>query len=120
LQLRNKTAGVGGFDPKLLEYAFANRQPSSPAELLSGAALDIVPSKGFAGPIQFMLAEFDFLVCPGDCRGVADMPTLEALYPKATDIDVYIQEGTGHGLPYHLGANVGYKATYDFLAENGF
>jgi hypothetical protein len=103
-----------------LEYSFANRQPSAGGELLSAGAVGIEPSKGFKGPVQFMLAEFDYLICLGDCRGVADMPTLDTLYPKATDIDVYTQEGTGHGLPYHFGADVGYKASYDFLAENGF
>ena len=66
-----------------------------------------------------MLAEFDFLICDGDCRGAADMAVLETLYPNAKDIDVYIQEGTGHGLTMHRGAKKGYQVTLDWLDNNG-
>ncbi|KAK3711998.1 hypothetical protein LTR37_009310 [Vermiconidia calcicola] len=116
---RNEAAGVGGFEPELLEYGFAVRQPIAVTQLLSSSQLNLGVADQFMGPVQFMLAEFDFLSCDGDCKGAADPDVLQALYPNAKDIDVYIQKGTGHGLTIHRGADVGYKASLDFLVKNG-
>lgn len=116
---RNESAGVGGFEPRLLEYGTSIRQPSAVSDWTTAGLLSAGPAPDFDGPIQFMIAEFDFVVCGGDCKGTYDEDLIKSLYPKATNIDFYIQEGTGHGLTMHKGANVGYKATLDWLDKNG-
>lgn len=78
-----------------------------------GAALQ------FDGPLQFVVAEFDYVVCRGDCNLPFDLATFRSVYPKATDIDIYTQNGTGHGLTMHRKANLGYRATLDWLDRNG-
>ena len=116
----NKTTGIGGFDPKLLEYAFSLRQPMTAPELGSANVLilNAMSSPQYTGPVQFMLAEFDFLICLGDCRNTYNTTQVHEAYPKAKDVDVYIQPGTGHGLPFHNGARSGFQATFDWLNKN--
>ena len=41
------------------------------------------------------------------------------MFPASSAVDVYLQPGTGHGLPFHMGGQVGFKATFDWLAKNG-
>lgn len=115
----NATAGVGGFAPELLAYAFSIRQPSAVSDWTTPGLLDTAPALQFDGPVQFFLAEFDYVVCGGDCRGAYDESLIKQIYPKATDVDFYIQEGTGHGLTMHKGANKGYQVIYDWLEKNG-
>ena len=110
-------SGVGGFDNKILEYAYDIRQTITAAEFVP-APLKQGPAKEFKGPLQFMLAEFDYPVCRGDCN-VVDRELLKSLYPGATDIDVYTAKGNGHALTMHRDATVGYQATFDWLAKNG-
>lgn len=118
---RNHTVGLGGFEPRLKELAYETRQPNAITELLSIGAFtsSYVPAEEFTGPIQFMSGEFDYLTCGGDCRGLANQTSLDILFPKASNMDVHLQPGTGHGLALHRGANVGYKVILDWLAKNG-
>jgi hypothetical protein len=115
----NKTAGVGGFEPELLKYAFSVRQPITVNDFTTPALLDLGIAADFNGPVQFVLAEFDYVVCLGDCRSVYDPTMVEVFFPKASNVSFYMQEGTGHGLTMHKGANVGYKAMFDWLQSNG-
>ena len=112
--------GVGGFDTDVLDYAFSIRQTITTSEFLIPPQLNLGAAPDFKGPLQFMLAEFDYPVCRGDCRIPFDLPTLQGLYPGAKDIDIYTQAGNGHALTMHRGANVGFKATLDWLGGNGF
>jgi pimeloyl-ACP methyl ester carboxylesterase len=115
----NKTTGIGGFEPELLDYAFSIRQPTGVSDWTTPALLNIGAAPGFTGPVQFMIAEFDYVVCLGDCRGVYDPATIRELFSNALDVNFYIQEGSGHGLTMHKGANVGYKVSLDWLDSNG-
>lgn len=115
----NTTIGVGGFESGLLEYAFSIRQTVTTTEWVSPFQLNQGVAPDFEGPLQFVVAEFDFLVCRGDCNLSFDPTTFKALYPRAKDIDIYMQQGTGHGLTMHRKANLGYKATLDWLDKNG-
>ena len=119
----NDATGVGGFEPALLDYGFSIRQPVATTEFLSpyqlnGGQLNGGVAQDFRGPVQFVVGEFDFLDCGGDCKGTFDPAMIESLYPKATDVDIYIQEGTGHGLTMHRKADLGYKATLDWLDQH--
>jgi pimeloyl-ACP methyl ester carboxylesterase len=118
----NETTGTGGFDPKFLEYAYSLRQPTTAPELGSASVLlakAVSSPQQFTGPVQFLLAEFDFLVCLGDCRNTYNTTQVHEMYPKAKGVDIHIQPGTGHGLPFHNNAQLGFKATFDWLEENG-
>ena len=48
-----------------------------------------------------------------------DPKLVDAMFPASSDVEVYLQPGTGHGLPFHKGAQVGFKATFNWLAKNG-
>ena len=111
--------GIGGFDTEVLDYAFSIRQSITTSEFLP-TLLNLGAAPRFEGPLQFMLAEFDYPVCRGDCRIPFDRATFQELYPKAKDIDIYTQPGNGHALTMHRKANLGYKATLDWLDKNGF
>lgn len=112
------TTGIGGFDTEVLDYAFSIRQTITTPEFVQfGVNLD--PASHFKGPLQFMLAEFDFAICRGDCRLHFDLATFRKLYPKAKTIDIYTQKGSGHALTMHRKANLGHKATLDWLDKNG-
>ena len=117
----NRTTGTGGFEKQVLDYAFSIRQTAGVTEFLSQLAgqLDLGPAVNFKGPVQYVLAEYDFLGCQGDCNGAIDVDMLKKQYPKATNIDIFIQRGTGHGLTLHKGAKLGYQASLDWLDQNG-
>ena len=115
----NTTTGTGGFDTEVLDYAFSIRQTITTSEFLP-PTIDLGAAPDFKGPLQFMLAEFDYPVCRGDCRLSFDPVFFQSLYPNATDIDIYTQEGNGHALTLHRKANTGFKATLDWLDRNGF
>ena len=76
-------------------------------------------SPGMTGPLQFFLAENDFLVCDGDCKGVQDPAVPAMLYPNAVAIDTYIQPGAGHGMPLHRNASAGFAVQLAFLDRYG-
>ena len=112
------TTGIGGFDKEVLEYAFSIRQTITTSEFLP-PPVNLGAAPHFEGPLQFMLAEFDYPVCRGDCNIPFDPATFRKLYPKAKDIDIYTQQGNGHALTMHRKANSGYRATLDWLDKNG-
>ena len=94
---RDHKAGIGGFKPELLEYANNTKQPGTVGEFTSLTTLNFGPAPQFTGAVQFMAAEYDFPVCGGDCRDY-DLDLINLIYGNASDIDVYLQPGTGHGL----------------------
>ncbi|PQE24984.1 alpha beta-Hydrolase protein [Rutstroemia sp. NJR-2017a WRK4] len=103
----------------LLDYGNEIKQPVPIGEFAS--AFWLIGNKGlsFHGPIQYMLPEFDFYICRGDCNGLANKTELMNTYPNATNIEVAIQPNTGHALPLHNNATAGFQVTFDFLARNG-
>ena len=114
----NATTEIGDVDTEVLDYAFSIRQSITTSEFLPPAVnTGVAPL--FEGPLQFMLAEFDYPICRGDCRIPFDPATFHNLYPNAKYIDIYTQQGNGHALTMHRKANLGYKATLDWLDQNG-
>lgn len=115
----NAATGTGGFEPEVMNYAYSIRQTITTSELMV-PRINVGRAEDFAGPVQFVLAEWDFGTCRGDCRlGIDPATVKETLYPKATDIDISLQEGFGHALTMHRGADLGYKATLEWLKGNG-
>lgn len=117
----NATTGVGGFDPKLLDYAYSIRQPTPLVEMGSGIVmyLQYPTAAQYTGPVQLMVGEFDYIVCLGDCRNTYTTTQLDRMFPQAKEVDINLQPGTGHGLPFHRNATLGFKATFDWLSSNG-
>ncbi|KAK5948733.1 hypothetical protein OHC33_010156 [Knufia fluminis] len=107
------------FTQELLDYGDSIKQPVPIGELASGAQIIGRPGPGLKAPVQFVLPEFDFFICGGDCKGVTDVSTLRQTWPAASDLELVIQPNTGHALPLHNNATAGFQLSFDFLARNG-
>ncbi|KAH8590038.1 hypothetical protein B0O99DRAFT_664279 [Bisporella sp. PMI_857] len=107
------------FTPELLDYGNGIKQPVPIGEFAS--AFWLIGNQGpfFKGPVQYLLPEFDFYICRGDCKGLANLTALAQTYPNATGIEVAIQPNTGHALPLHNNATAGFQVTFDFLDKHG-
>jgi pimeloyl-ACP methyl ester carboxylesterase len=109
------------FTKEMLDYGDAIKAPVPLGEFASAYHILGLQGPSFKSPVQYMLAENDFYICGGDCKGIpeADPKALAKFYPNATVIDVVIQPNTGHAFPLHNNATAGYQVTFDFLAKNG-
>jgi pimeloyl-ACP methyl ester carboxylesterase len=111
------------FTKEMLDYGDAIKQPIKQpvpiGEFASAYHIGGLEGSSFTAPVQYMLAEFDFYICGGDCKGVANVTVLEMAYPNAAAIEVAIQPNTGHACPLHNNATAGYQVTFDFLARHG-
>jgi pimeloyl-ACP methyl ester carboxylesterase len=107
------------FTPKLLEYGNEIKQPVPVGEFASAFWLFGKYGPSFKAPVQYLLPEFDFYICRGNCNGLANLTTLAQTYPNATAIEVAIQPNTGHALPLHNNATAGFQLSHDFLARHG-
>ena len=117
---RQNASDPAGFINELLAYGESIKQPLTVAEWASlRGLLNIGYAPNFAGPLQFFLAEFDVLICSGDCKNNYDSTLIDELYPSATDVDFYIQPGAGHGLTFHRNASAGYAVMLDWLDSHG-
>ena len=117
---RDNASDPAGFTEELLAYGEFIKQPLTVAEWLSiRGLLAFGYAPEFEGPVQFFEGEHDILLCGGDCKNDYDPTMLKMLYPNATDIDVYIQPGAGHGLTLHRNASAGYTVMLDWLDRNG-
>ncbi|KAK3326731.1 hypothetical protein B0H66DRAFT_513334 [Apodospora peruviana] len=109
----------GGFEPAMLDYAEEIKQPNTITEFSTLASALGKVAVDFKGPVQFIIGEFDYGFCAGDCKGTYDIEGIKKLYPAAKDVGVHIQPGTGHGLALSLNATAGYKVSFDFLHKSG-
>ncbi|KAK3678470.1 hypothetical protein LTR78_001767 [Recurvomyces mirabilis] len=118
----NTTTHIGGFEPEFLDYAYAIRQPQPVVEFGSGIVLYAEHSTAplFTGPVQLLVGEFDFIVCLGDCKNTYNTTQANEMFPKARNFEIHLQQGGGHGLPFHNNATMGFQAQFDWLARNGF
>lgn len=107
------------FTEEMLNYGDSIKQPVPIGEFASAYHVLRLDGSSFHAPVQYMLPEFDFYICGGDCKGVADMEELKGIFPNATAIEVAIQPNTGHALPLHNNATAGFQVTFDFLARHG-
>ncbi|KAK0388318.1 hypothetical protein NLU13_4563 [Sarocladium strictum] len=107
------------FTPEQLDYGVSIKQPVPIGEFASAYNILLRPGDSFAAPVQFLLPEFDFYVCRGDCKGIITKDELYKSYPNATDIDLVIQPNTGHALPLHNNATAGFQLSFDFLKKHG-
>jgi pimeloyl-ACP methyl ester carboxylesterase len=107
------------FTPELLDYGVSLKQPVPIGEFASAYNILARPGESFVAPVQFLLPEFDFYVCRGDCKDIITKDELYKSYPNATDIDLVIHPNTGHALPLHNNATAGFQLSFDFLKKHG-
>jgi pimeloyl-ACP methyl ester carboxylesterase len=107
------------FTPEMLDYGNALKQPVPIGELASAFHIIGLQGPDLKAPVQFMLPEFDFYICAGDCKGAYNLQDLKNTYPNAAVVEDYIQPNTGHAFPLHNNATAGYQVTFDFLDRNG-
>jgi hypothetical protein len=69
--------------------------------------------------MQFFLAEYDFPICAGDCKGTYSLARLKGQYFAAKDVNVHVQLGAGHGLTLHKNATAGYQVIWSYLQSQG-
>jgi hypothetical protein len=117
---RRNATDPAGFSAGMLAYGESIKQPLTVAEWASiRGLLNIGFAPSFTGALQFFLAEYDFLVCDGDCVNNYNTTLIDQLYPYAADVDFYVQPGAGHGLTLHRNASAGYAVMLDWLNSNG-
>ncbi|KAK1565996.1 uncharacterized protein LY79DRAFT_595156 [Colletotrichum navitas] len=107
------------YTPALLDYGVSLKQPVPIGEFASAFNILNRPGGSFHSPVQFLLPEFDFYICRGDCNNYVDVDYLRNFYPNATDIDLKLQPNTGHALPLHNNATAGFQLSFDFLGKHG-
>lgn len=88
----NTTTGIGGFDPKIVDYAYSIRQPTAGAEMGSANVLlpSILSAPKYPRPVQLMLGEFDYLVCLGACKKIYNATETADMFLKAKGVDIYL------------------------------
>ncbi|KAK3291495.1 Alpha/beta hydrolase family-domain-containing protein [Chaetomium fimeti] len=109
----------GSFELAMLDYAWQIRQTVTVSEFQSLTTGFGEKGAEFRAPLQMVVGENDYGVCGGDCVGAYDLDVIKQVYPGATDLDVHVQPGTGHGLTLSINATAGYKASFDFLHRSG-
>lgn len=107
------------FTKEMLDYGVKIKQPVPIGEFASAFSLIGNPGPSFTAPVQFLLPEFDFYICRGDCKGLANITALEQTYPNASKIEVALQPNTGHALPLHNNATAGFQLIFDFFGRHG-
>lgn len=118
--MHNSFFGGGDFDPKMLDFGWTIKQPSTVGEGRSSIALYGLPAHNYTNPLQFFLAEFDAPVCNGDCKGAYNLTHIkETIYPNTPVVEAYIQPKTAHGFTLHRNATGGYQEMFNFFGRNG-
>jgi pimeloyl-ACP methyl ester carboxylesterase len=108
------------FTPELLAYGNIIKQPLPIGEIASAFWLLTNPPSNSTSPVLYQLPEFDFYVCRGDCKGLADEAVLKEMYhPKSSDVEVAVQPNMGHALPLHRNATGSFDVVFGFLGRNG-
>ncbi|KAF5667456.1 alpha beta-hydrolase [Fusarium heterosporum] len=109
----------GKFEPELLEYAERTKETGTVGEFINLNLLQGEPGTDFKGPLQYFIGENDYAFCLGDCKDTYDVEVLKGINPTASDISVYLQPGTGHGITLHNNATAGYEVMFSYLASHG-
>jgi pimeloyl-ACP methyl ester carboxylesterase len=108
------------FTPELLAYGNSIKQPLPIGEIASAFLLLANPPSNSTSPVLYQLPEFDFYVCRGQCKGLADEAVLKEMYhPNSSAVEVTVQPNMGHALPLHRNATGSFEVVFGFLGRNG-
>ncbi|KIW54240.1 hypothetical protein PV05_06610 [Exophiala xenobiotica] len=109
----------GLLDPNALQFANEIKATSTVGEFQSAYVAASSSVLGYSGPLLYFLAEYDMLICHGDCNNAWDPQTVQQFVPHASPMDIHIQPKTGHGIPLHKNATAGFSVVADWLGQNG-
>jgi pimeloyl-ACP methyl ester carboxylesterase len=105
------------FSLAALRYATKIRAPVGVVETVSVTPFVSISGSGFTGSVLYVLAEFDALICGGDCNplylGINGL--MSYLWQTAGRREHYLVKGAGHGLALHPSAPQGYEVIRTFL-----
>lgn len=79
--------------------------------------LRLLPVQRIPGTRSICATQTNTLIT--QCNGVWSAENISALYPVASNISVYLQPDTGHGLTLSTNATAGYQAMFSYLSSNG-
>ena len=112
------------FDIGLGLQVEATKQPMTLGELLTIGSFP--SSSSFAGPVQIVTGQQDFIFCGGDCYTVGPNSNAKsipaqaaAVFPNVTTFNTHIQPNTAHGINWHYNASGAYNVIQQFLTANG-
>ena len=112
----------GSFDTGIFQMDYNDEDVVGLGELLSiGGGLKEAPN--YTGAVFVVTGSRDDVFCLGGlCPiGSASPQAMSgALYPKASNFSYSEPIGTGHMINLHYSAQQSFKASFDFLAANGF
>ena len=108
------------FDPAVLAQAEATKEPFTIAEFVSFSLLDLDASS-FKGPVFYVNAEKDQIMCGFNCTGLVG-PGTDAYnaFNGTSDIESVMIAGAGHGLNLHYSAQETYGKINDWVKRHGF
>lgn len=84
----------------------------------TGGFVDPEGAPDYTSPILFFLAQWDRLICSGDCKNNYDPAAGKKLYPKVSNFEIYMQPGSGHSTTTHRNASAGYDVMLGYLSKN--
>ncbi|KAI2618359.1 hypothetical protein GGR54DRAFT_605157 [Hypoxylon sp. NC1633] len=102
-------------DPALLTWAEAVALYASAEQAFARSG------PAFRGPVQFLVGEFDFVNCNGDCRGTYSVEDIKnSTFPEASDVTVYLQPDTAHALTVAKNSSAAFGVMFSYLDTHGF
>ena len=111
------------FDPAVLTYAEATKQPFTLGEFISSAALPL-EAPNFTAPVLYLEGQNDLIFCGFNCTTelLAGTPNEKgpavAAFNGSSGVEVYIQPNTGHGINLHYNASGSYGVMLDWVGKN--
>jgi hypothetical protein len=95
------------FDPAILHFAEATKQPYTIGDLLSMLGLPMTGAPDFKGPVLDLTGDEDLVFCAGNCSYtrttglLSVLAGLKAAFLNASYFEAYVQKNNGQGLDLH-------------------
>jgi pimeloyl-ACP methyl ester carboxylesterase len=108
------------FDPAVLAFAEATKQPFTVGEFLTLQALPI-NATAFTKPVLYVVGEQDLIFCASNCTGLMgpESAAVEA-FNASSSVETVVLPKFGHGINLHKNATRAYGVILDFLGRHGF
>jgi len=108
------------FDPAVLAQAEATKEPFTIAEFVSFPLL-VLDAPSFKGPVFYLNAEKDQIMCGFNCTGLVGRGTdAYNAFNGTSDIESLVIAGAGHFLNLHYSAHETYASINDWVKRHGF
>ncbi len=108
------------FDPAVLAQAEATKELFTIAQFASFSSVP-VDAPNFKGPVFYISAEKDLIMCGSNCTGLVGPGTpAYDIFKGTEDIENVIVAGAGHALNVHYSAKETYGKINDWVKKRGF